>query len=185
MHSTRTSALILIVIAAAATRLLPHPPNVTSLTALALFGGACFSDRRLAFAVPLLALVLSDAVLGLAGSWSEMVMQAHVEVQYLAFALVVCLGLMLGSRRSVGRVAGYTLAGAVVFFVVSNFGVWLFQSLYPKSMAGLVACYVAAIPFFRNSLLGDTGYALLLFGGMRLLELKFTSLRDRAAPAAR
>ena len=69
MPSTRTSALVLIIIAAAATRLLPHPPNVTSLTALALFGGACFGDRRLAFAVPLLALALSDAVLGLAGSW--------------------------------------------------------------------------------------------------------------------
>jgi hypothetical protein len=185
MLSTRTSALILIIVAAAATRLLPHPPNVTALTALALFGGACFADRRLAFAVPLLALTLSDAVLGLTGSWSEMVVQAHVEVQYLAFALVVALGLALGRRRSAGRVAGYTLAGAIVFFVVSNFGVWLLQSMYPQTLEGLAACYVAAIPFFRNSLLGDFAWAALLFGGMRLLELKFVSLREPAAAATR
>ena len=185
MFSTRTSALILIVIAAAATRLLPHPPNVTSLTALALFGGACFADRRLAFAIPLLALVLSDAVLGLAGSWKEMVVDAHVEVQYLAFAGVVALGLALGRRRSGWRVAGFTLAGSLVFFGVSNFGVWLFQSMYPKSLEGLAACYIAAIPFFRNSLLGDAGYAVLLFGGLAVLELTFVSLRERAATAAR
>jgi hypothetical protein len=185
MPSTRTSALILIVIAAAATRLLPHWPNMTSLTALALFGGATFRDRRLAFAVPLLALALSDTVLGLAGSWQQMVVDAHVEVQYLAFAGVVALGLALGARRSVGRVAGFTLAGSLLFFVVSNFGVWLLQSMYPKTVEGLIACYVAGLPFLRNALIGDFGYAALLFGGLAALELQFSSLRERAATPAR
>jgi hypothetical protein len=108
-----------------------------------------------------------------------------VEVQYLAFAGVVALGLWLGRQRSGWRVAGFTLAGSLVFFVVSNFGVWLFQSMYPKSLEGLAACYIAAIPFFRNSLLGDAGYAVLLFGGLAALELAFVSLRERAATAAR
>ena len=112
MLSTRTSALILIVIATAATRLLPHLPNMTPLAALALFGGACFADRRLAFALPLAALALSDLGLALVGGWQAMILDAHVEVQYLAFALVTLLGFTLRGRRSMTRVAGGTLLGA-------------------------------------------------------------------------
>jgi hypothetical protein len=180
MVSTRTSALILMVLAAAATRLLPHPPNLTSITALALFGGACFPDRRLAFAVPLLALMVSDLTLAAVGSWQAMIVDAHIEVQYLAFALVVVLGCAMGRARRVGRIAGFTLASSTLFFLASNFGVWLLQSMYPKSGAGLVACYVAALPFWRNALLGDLIFAAVLFGGLRLLEQRFDALREPA-----
>jgi hypothetical protein len=182
MSSPRTSALVLIVIAAAATRLLPHPPNVTSITALALFGGAYFANRWVAFAVPLLALALSNLVLGLYWSWSYMAWQPHLWVQYVSFALIVAMGFLLAKRRSVGRVAMVTLASSVLFFVVTNFAEWLFQDWYPKTAQGLAAAYVAAIPFFRNSLIGDFGYVILLFGGMRLLETRFAVLR---APVAR
>ena len=183
MSSTRTSALVLIIIAAAATRLLPHPPNVTSITALALFGGACFSNRWIAFAVPLLALAASNLVLGVYWNWSFMAWQPHLWVQYVAFAMIVALGFLLRERRSVWRVASVTLASSVLFFVVTNLAEWAFQAWYPKTADGLVAAYVAAIPFFRNSLLGDFGYVALLFGGMKLLETKFPSLRAPAAHA--
>lgn len=183
MISTRTSALILIVVATAASRLLPHLPNVTPLTALALFGGACFADRRLAFALPLAALVLSDLALGAFGGWQEMVLDAHLEVQYLAFALVVLSGFLLRKAPTVGHVAGGTLLGSTIFFVVSNFGVWAFSAMYPRTLEGFVACYVAAIPFFRNALLGDIGYAALLFGGFKLLETRFSVLRTPATRA--
>ncbi|MEY4763266.1 MAG: hypothetical protein RLZZ200_3123 [Pseudomonadota bacterium] len=184
MISTRTSALILVVVATAATRLLPHLPNVTPLTALALFGGAFFADRRLAFALPLAALALSDLALGALAGWKPMVVEAHLEVQYLAFALVVLSGFLLRGSPSLGRLAGGTLLGSTIFFVVSNFGVWAFGSMYPHSGEGLVACYVAGIPFFRNALLGDFGYAALLFGGFRLLEARFSTLRAPAAAHA-
>jgi len=183
MISTRTSALILVVVATAASRLLPHLPNVTPLTALALFGGACFADRRLAFALPLAALALSDLALGALGGWRTMVLDAHLEVQYLAFALVVLSGFLLREDQSVGRIAGGTLLGSTIFYVVSNFGVWAFGSMYPHTGEGLVACYVAAIPFFRNALMGDIAYAALLFGGFKLLEARFSILRAPASQA--
>jgi hypothetical protein len=175
MFNARTKSLVLIVMAAAAMRLLPHPPNMTSITALALFGGATFADRRLAFAVPLLAMLVSDFALGLYG---------HMEVQYLAVVGVVALGLALRQHRNAGRIAAATLGGSVLFYLVTNFGVWAFEPMYPKTLAGLAASYVAAIPFFGNSLVGDLGFALVLFGGMRLLELRFSALREPQALTA-
>jgi uncharacterized protein DUF6580 len=101
-----------------------------------------------------------------------------MEIVYLSFALVVCVGLWLQMRRSILHIAGAALASSVLFFLVTNFGVWALESLYPKTIAGLVACYVAAIPFFENQIQGDLFYTLLLFGGFRLLESQFSVLRD-------
>jgi hypothetical protein len=170
MRTPRLSALILLVLAAAATRLLPHPPNVTSVSALALFGGAYLSNRWLAFALPLLALLGSDLLLGF---------YPGMAVQYLSFAVVICIGLTLRRRRSVARVTVAAVASAVSFFVLTNFGVWALGTLYPKTLAGLGACFVAAIPFFRNTLAGDLFYTAVLFGGFHLLEQRFNGLREQ------
>ena len=178
MLNPRLRTLVLMILGAAATRLLPHPPNLTPITALALFGGAQFADRRLAYAVPLLALLLSDLLLGIYWSWSSMAWQPHMWLQYLCFALIVTLGLRLQQRAGALRIGGTMLAASLLFFVVSNFGEWVFQPWYPKTFAGLVACYVAAIPFFGNTLLGDILYTVLLFGGFHLLEGRFASLRE-------
>ena len=177
MFNARTSTIVLIVVAAAAARLLPHPDNVTPIAALALFGSAHFSNRWLALLVPMLALALSNLLLGIYWSWSFMAWQPHLWVQYLSFALVVCLGFALRGRASVWKIASVTLASSIVFFIVTNLGEWAFQAWYPKTWEGLVACFVAAVPFFRNSLLGDFGFVLLLFGGMHLLERRFAMLR--------
>src|SRR6266436_10064817 len=108
MLRPRLVALISIILAASLSRLIPHPPNVTSLTAVALFGGAYFSDRLLAFLVPLAALFLSDLVLGF---------YHHMEVVYASFALIVCIGLWLQKDRSALHIAGAALASSVLFFV--------------------------------------------------------------------
>jgi len=137
MLRPRLVALISIILAASLSRLLPHPPNMTSVAAVALFGGAYFSDRRLAFFVPLAALFLSDLFLGFYG---------HMEVQYLSFALIVCIGLWLEKDRSVLKIAAAALAGSVLFFLLTNFGVWAFGSLYPRTLGGLMDCYIARDP---------------------------------------
>ena len=170
MTRSRFAVLALMILAAAASRLVPHPPNVASITAVALFGGAYLTDKRLALIVPLAALLLSDLILGF---------YRHMEIVYASFLLVVCLGFWLQRKRSALRIAGATLAASVVFFVVTNFGVWAFESLYPKTAAGLVACYVAAIPFFQNTLVGDALYTAVLFGGFALAEKLFPVLRER------
>ena len=175
MNHQRFFFIITLIVAAAASRLLPHPPNVTPIAALALFGGAQFRDKRLAFIIPLAALLLSDFVLGLHGQMLAV---------YAGFALVVCIGFVLRGKVRALPVAVAALAGSCVFFLVSNFGVWAEGVLYPRTLAGLGACYVAGIPFFRNALLGDAFYTALLFGIAALAGRRFPVLRAPAPAAA-
>ncbi len=171
MLKPRFVVLAGMVLAAAASRLMPHPPNLTPMTALALFGGGTFADKRAGFLMPLAALFLSDLVLGLySGLW----------IVYGSFALIVCIGFWLRTRRRVAPIAGATLAGSILFFVVTNFGVWALGSLYAKTASGLAACYVAGIPFFRNALAGDIAYAAALFGGLALAERWLPAVREPA-----
>ena len=169
MLKPRMMVLISMILAAAALRLLPHPPNFTPIAALALFGGATFRDKRLAFIVPLAALFLSDLVIGLYSGW---------EFTYANFALTVGIGFWLRQRRTLLPIAGAAFASSVLFFVVTDFGTWLATTMYPKTIAGLLACYTAAIPFFPSSLAGDLFYSALLFGGFALLERTFPMLRE-------
>src|ERR1035437_6002118 len=175
MLKPRLMVLIAIVLAAAGSRLIPHPPNLASISAIALFGGAYFSDKRLAFLVPLAALLLSDLMLGFYN---------YMEVVYLSFALIVCIGLWLQKRRSVIHIAGAALASSVLFYLLTNFGVWALESLYPKTIEGIIACYVAAIPFFQNTIQGDLFFTAVLFGGFALLERRFPKLREPRMTAA-
>jgi len=159
----RMALLIGMILAAAALRLLPHPPNFEPIGALALFAGAQFEKKSWAFIIPLAAMLLSDAVIGF---------HSQMPVIYGAFALVVCMGFSLRQRRTLVPVMGMAFAASVLFFVVSNFGVWALDSMYPKTLAGLVTCYVAAIPFFGNTLAGSLFYTAVLFGGFALAERK-------------
>lgn len=169
MNSPRFAVIAGLILAAAASRLLPHPPNFTPVGAVALFGGACLADKRLAFLVPLAAMFLSDLVLGL---------HRGMPVIYLCFALVVCLGFRLRCHRRPLPVAAAAVAGALLFYLVSNFGVWARGRMYPLTIDGLAACYVAALPFLQNMLLGNLGYAALLFGGLAVAEQRFPNVRE-------
>jgi hypothetical protein len=169
MNRNRFTVLTGMLLAAAVSRLLPHPPNFTPVAALALFGGASFSDKRTAFLVPLAALLLSDLWLGF---------YAITPVVYGCFALNVCLGFWLRRRHGLGRIAAAAVTGSVIFFILTNLGVWAFDSLYPKTSAGIAQCYLAAIPFFKNTLAGDLVYSALLFGGLALAEKRWPALAD-------
>ncbi len=149
-------ALVLIIFAAFS-RLIPHAPNFTPVISIALFGGA-YLKKQYAFAVPVAALFLSDAVIGFYGLTS----MAFV---YGTVILIAALGLTLVNKISTGRVLALSLIGSIVFFVVTNFSVWLLPySIYPKTYAGLVECYVAAIPFFGNTVLSTLVFSAVMFG---------------------
>lgn len=174
MLKPRHEVLVAMILAAGLSRLLPHPPNFAPIGALALFGGAQFADKRVAFLVPLAAMLLSDLVLGF---------YAHMGWVYGSFALITCLGLWLRSHRRAWPIAGASLLASSLFFLITNFGVWM-NGTTASGLAGLTACYVAAIPFFGNTLLGDGFYALVLFGGLALLENRFAILREPSSAAA-
>ncbi len=171
-NHTRLLALLSAILVAAALRLVPHPPNFTPIGAMALFSGAYLGRRGLAFVAPLGALLLSDLVLGF---YHGMV------TVYATVALIVLVGWVALARVSPIRVGAAALASSVLFFVITNFGMWLFSGFYPLTVAGLGACYVAAIPFFQNTVAGDLFYSALLFGGFALLERTVPRLRLQAA----
>ena len=136
-------------------RLLPHPPNVTPLVAVALFSGA-YLPRRLGLVVPLVIMMLSDLVIGF---------EPQVLFGWLAFVVVAVMGFSVRKRHSVARLAATSLAASTLFFLLSNFGVWCEARLYAMTLGGLRDCYIAAVPFYRNMLLGDLAFVAALFGG--------------------
>src|SRR6266571_9271724 len=165
---------------AALSRLLPHPPNVTPIAAMALFAGAHLRNWRIAFLLPMAAMFLSDLALGF--TVYGVVLLKSQPVVYLCMMVTVGIGRLIENKRSVAQVLAATLISAVIFYIATNFAVWAWGALYPRSGSGLIACYTAAIPFFRNSLIGDIAFVAVLFGGFALLERFFVSLREQPRP---
>lgn len=172
-NHNRLIALLSAIIIAAGLRLVPHPPNFSPIDAMALFSGAYLGRRALAFVAPLGALLLSDLVLGF---------YHGQETVYFSVALIVMIGMVALTRRSALRVGTAAIVSSILFFVITNFGMWLFSGMYPRTAAGLVDCYVAAIPFFQNTVAGDLFYAAVLFGAFRLAEHLAPRLREGRAP---
>jgi hypothetical protein len=167
------------ILAAAATRVVPHPWNFSPVEAIALFGGAYFASRSLAVLVPLLALLASDLVLSLihGGAYATYFASTSFWLVYACIALSSVLGFGLRGKVNGVRVLGYSLAGSVLFFVMTNFGAWIGSSMYPQNAAGLMAAYIAGIPFFQGTLLGTLFFSALLFGGFSLLRHRMPALR--------
>lgn len=149
------------------TRLIPHPPNFTAVGAIALFGGAYFSKKSFAFAVPVIAMFLTDLIIGL---------HPGMYAVYISFILIVMIGIQLKDRIKLGNVLLASVCASVLFFVITNFAQWLSFPLYSKSIAGLVECYVAAIPFFGYTILGDLFFVGVMFGSYELAKAKFPQL---------
>jgi len=155
------SWLVLALLAAGVlSRLVPHPPNVTPLTAIALFG-ATYLSRRWGILLPLAIVMISDAFLG--GDWL-------LVFNWTAFALVGLLAGRIRRHPAPGRILSTTLIGSLLFFLVTNFGVWLGSGMYPHTAAGAQHCFIAALPFFRNMVAGDLVYTAALFTGYALLR---------------
>ena len=157
----RTLLALALIVLAAALRIAPHPWNFTPVGAMALFSGAVLKDRRLAFLFPPLALFAGDVFIGF---------HKLIPIVYASFLINVAIGLWLRDRRTVARISLATLLGAIQFFLVTNLAVWQFLGGYPHNPSGLLACYIAAIPLFWNTLAGDAVYAALLFGGYTVAE---------------
>ncbi len=169
----RAIVIVTMMAVAAALRVVPHPWNLTPVGAIALFSGATVRDRRLAFAAPLLILFVSDCFIGF---------HRLMPVVYGSFLISVAIGHYVAKYRSAPRIALATVLGAGQFFVITNFAIWNVPGTYPHTGAGLVACYVAAIPFFWNTLAGDAFYATLLFGGLALAERLVPAIRQQQYP---
>ena len=135
-------------------RLAPHPDNFTPVTAIALFSGVVLAPE-IALVVPLVIMIASDLLIG-----------PHMlyPLTWGSFFLVSLLGLAIRKNVKVNQIFLGTLGGSLLFYLVTNLGVFLYQDMYEKSLSGLFQCYLMALPFFRNSLLGDLFFSGVFFG---------------------
>lgn len=175
--NTRTKILLAVALVAVGVtgRLLPHAWNFAPIVAIGLFAGA-YLGKRFAFIVPVLAMVISDAFIGFYG-W-----KLNLTV-YAAMALSGAIGLYLRRRKNPLSITAGAVAGSTLFFLVTNGAVWYLGSSYPPGLDGLLASLVAGLPFFRNAVVGDVWYSLVLFGVYELALITVRALKRRSEKA--
>ena len=156
--------IAVIIILAAFTRIMPHPPNFTPIIAMGLFGGAYLKDKRWALLLPVSAMLLADVFLGFHGTMIWV---------YGSLIIITTLGFLLKRGVTLKNGAISTIGGSLLFFLVTNFGVWASSSFYPNNVEGLISCYAAGIPFFGNTLGGSLFYSFLMFVGYEQVRTYF------------
>ncbi|MBT7928725.1 hypothetical protein HN682_02235 [Candidatus Peregrinibacteria bacterium] len=162
-----TFIAVLLIILGVAARFFPHPPNFAPIAAIALFGGL-YLNKKIAFVLPIAAMLVSDLFIGFY-SWK---MMAAV---YLSFILMVGIGLLVKRNKKFSTILGGTLLGSLLFFLITNAAVWIFGTMYPHTIAGLITSYTMAIPFFKNTLMGNIFFVGVLIGSMEMIIV----LKDR------
>jgi hypothetical protein len=161
-----------------AARVVPHAPNFTPVVAAALFAGTVFRSRALALAVPITAMLLSDVVIGVE-DWRIRA------VVYGALVLPVLLGIWGRRFRPIVALAPLAISSSLLFFAASNFAVWAFSGMYSLDFSGLVRCYVLALPFLQNAVVGDVAWTAALFGSWWLAQLWIPARRNTASVSSR
>ncbi|MFH1005074.1 MAG: DUF6580 family putative transport protein [Bacteroidota bacterium] len=165
---------------AAMSRLLPHPPNFTPVAAMAFFGGACFTNKKIAFIVPLLIMFISDSVLELISGIGFHNTMLYV---YVSFVLITMIGIFIRNNISIRTVILGSLISSMLFFLITNFGVWASLG-FVKGLHGLLVVYLTGIPFysndifgsfFLNTIMGDMFYCGTLFVAFYFVKSKFLS----------
>lgn len=167
MNKTSVISFIIVIVLAVLSRVYPHIPNVVPITALALYSGV-YVGKRISIVIPLVIMVISDLILGI---------HSTIVFVYGSFVLISMLGIWLSSHRSLKNTVLITFFSSTLFFLITNFGVWVEGRMYALSISGLIECYTMAIPFFRNTLLGDFFYVGLFFGA----RIVIVNVLDRKA----
>jgi len=161
MSETNTKsriALIIIVLLAVISRLIPHAPNFVPIGGLALFSGANFRKKS-ALLIPLAAMFLSDVFLGF---------HKTIPYVYASFIIIALIGGIIKSNKWQSLLKA-SLVSSVLFFLITNFGVWMTGTMYQENLSGLMQCYGFGLPFFRNTLISDLFYTFSFFYGYRFL----------------
>jgi len=149
---------IILILVGILLRFAPHAPNFTPVAAIAIFSGA-YLNKKYSFLIPLVLMIVSDLVLGL---------HNVVVFTWGSFILATFLGLWVKKHKSASRILAGSVISSVIFYVISNFGVWL-MGWYPRDLPGLINCYVMALPFLRNFTLATILYSAVFFGAYELV----------------
>ena len=152
-------SIFAIILLAVVTRLIPHAPNFAPIGGLALFSGANFKNKT-ALLIPLSAMFISDIFLGF---------HKTVPFVYLSFIIIALIGGLIKTNKWQSLLKA-SLISSVLFFLITNFGVWATGSMYQKNLSGLIQSYVMGLPFFRNTIISDLFYSFSFFYGYRFLS---------------
>lgn len=172
-HRKKLLIVSVLIFLAALSRLLPHIENFTPIGAIALFGGTFIQDKKRAFLIPLSAMLVSDLLLQVVtgnGFHNTMVFV------YGAFFIITSLGFLLRKRVQRQTIMVSSLVGSMIFFFITNFGVWA-TGYYGYGLENLMNCYIAGIPFFRGTVMGDLFFNLVLFGSFAIIQWRFPVLK--------
>ena len=178
----QTGVLSIIILLAAFTRIMPHPPNFSPMAAIGLFGAAHFAKKWQAFFIPLIGIWISDLVINnyvYSISSSNFVwFYSGFYWQYISYILIIFAGLFIFNRGiSLTKTFAGIISSSGIFFLVSNFGVWTGGTMYPKNFGGLITCYAAGVPFIHNTIISDVLFTTVLFGTYYLLQVEYSSLK--------
>lgn len=165
---------------AAMSRLMPHPPNFSPVGAMALFGAAHFSRKIWIFAIPLVAMWLSDLVLNntIYAAYYDgfQLFNSYSIWVYVSIVLIALLGMKLLQKVQLKTVLPALVIGSLIFFLITNLGSFFYDPIYPKNFLGLIAAYSAGFHFYLSTLAGDLFYGLILFGSFELIKSRIPSL---------
>lgn len=178
----RFGIVVFMIVAAAASRFLPHPPNFTPIGGMALFGAAYFAKKYWAFLIPFAALWLSDLILNnvVYAEFNEgfTLMPSYAIGTYLALIAMIFMGSKVLKKINIPNVIGASIGASLIFFIITNIGSWYIDpmNIYPNNIAGLGAALTAGLPFFWNTLAGDLVYVGVLFGGFEMVKNAYPQL---------
>jgi hypothetical protein len=179
----RFGVIAVLILIAAFSRSIPHLPNLSPLGAIGLFSAAHFTKKWQVFLIPILATWLSDLYVNnvLYGQYFPTFTWFYTGFywQYGSYLLITLSGLFIFRKVNIQRVLAGALTASVLFYVISNFGVWASGTMYPKTMSGLIACYVAGLPYLNGTLLGDVCYSAVLFGTFAYAQKHFPALQAK------
>jgi len=188
VKSNQKGLVVLIVALGIFSRFLPHPPNVTAVAAASLFAGALLNSRVLAIILPLIMMYISDFVINNTVSRSFFPEEAGLVTWssymlwvYIGIGLTALIGSLVLKKRTNGRKAGAAIFAALVFWVLSNFGILIQAGGYPETFSGAMACYAAAIPFLINSLIGNLIFTFVIFGIYDFINERYFSAESSIA----
>ena len=178
----QTGVISIIILLAAFTRIMPHPPNFSPMAAIGLFGAAHFAKKWQAFLIPLIGIWISDLVI------NNFVYSSHSSNfvwfyggfywQYISYVFIIFAGLFIFNKGiSVTNTLGGMVSSSGIFFLFSNFGVWAGGAMYTKNISGLITCYAAGIPFIHNTIISDALFTTVLFGTYYLLQTEYSYLK--------
>ena len=181
MNKKRFLVLTGFIVIAALSRMIPHPYNFAPMGAMAIFGAAYFTNKKFSFLVPLVAMFISDLLVNnilYASFYGGFILfTPGFYWIYGAIALIVVAGLFIMKKVNTPRIIAGSLGASVIFFLITNFGAWLGNPLYPQGIEGLLMSYTAGIPFFQNAVLGDLFYSGVMFGAFEYFKVQKPALQ--------